>query len=155
MIILSWEDIEKITDELTEKIKVGNFKPDYLIGITAGGLIPLFFLAKKLKVDNIFTISIAKNNKRIAEDLLPDINLKDKNILLIDEITESGNSLRQAKEFLRNKYSDSEIKTATLGINKDKCKFFPDFHIVIQQREWIVFPWEKDEDWVKKDLPYS
>ena len=156
MQILSWEDIENITDELAEKIKASNFEPDYLIGITTGGLIPLFFLAKKLNIENIFTISIEKkDNKKIVKELLPEISLKDKKILLIDEITESGNTLKETQDFLRNRYSPSEIKTATLGVNKDKGKFFPDFYIIIQQGEWIVFPWEKEEEWVKKDLEYS
>ena len=154
MKILSWEDIGKITDELTKKIKSDNFVPDYLIGITTGGLIPLYFLAKKLKVDNIFTISSEKNKKSIVKELLPGINLKDKKILFIDEITESGKSLKEARDFLVRKYSPRKIKTATLGINKDKCKFPPDFYVIIQQGEWIVFPWEKEEEWVKKNSEY-
>ena len=27
--------------------------------------------------------------------------------------------------------------------NKDKCKFFPDFYVIEEQGEWVVFPWEK------------
>lgn len=152
MKMLSWEDIEKITDQLAEKIKANNFVPDYLIGITTGGLIPLYFLAKKLKVDNIFTISIGKRS--IAKELLPEVNLKDKKILLVDEITESGKSLKEARDFLIKRYSPRKIKTATLGINKDKCKVPPDFYVIIQQGEWIVFPWEREEKWVKKNLKY-
>lgn len=32
---LSWEEIEKIIDELAEKIQASDFKPDYIIGVTA------------------------------------------------------------------------------------------------------------------------
>ena len=45
---LTWEDIEKMTDELAMKIRAADFKPDYIIGIITGGLIPLYFMARKL-----------------------------------------------------------------------------------------------------------
>ncbi len=61
---LSWDDIENITDELADKIKTSGFVPDYIIGITIGGLIPLHFLAKKLGgTPNILTISVNSYNK--------------------------------------------------------------------------------------------
>lgn len=146
---LSWDDIEKITDELAEKIKVSDFKPDYLVGIMTGGLIPLYFLAKKLNIDNILTISASSYEKDKQKELkityLPEIDLKGKNLLLIDEITETGVSLKGVSDAVVSKYQPKELKTATLGANKDKCKFYPDFYVVVEEGEWIVFPWEKED----------
>ena len=152
---LSWKDIEKVTDELTEKIKSSNFMPDCLMGITTGGLIPLYFLAKKLKVNNILTISTELNEKKeLTIKYSPEVNLKSKKILLIDEITETGNSLKKVLDFVNNKYDPKEVKTATLGMNKDKSQFCPDFYVLVEQGEWIVFPWEKEESWVKEEMEY-
>src|SRR3989338_3038652 len=131
---LSWEDIEKMTDELTAKIKAANFKPDYIIGITTGGLIPLYFLAKKLDdMDNILTVSATSYDKDRKKNLrilyLPKVDLSDKKVLLVDEITETGDTLKAISDIFVNQYKVSELKTATLGVNKDKCKFYPDFYI--------------------------
>jgi len=150
MVKLSWEDIEKITDELANKIKVSGFNPDYIIGITTGGLIPLYFLAKKLDdIDNILTISATSYDKDRKKDLriiyLPKVDLSGKKVLLIDDIAETGDTLKKISEVIINQYKVGELKTATLGANTDKCKFYPDFYVVEEKGEWVVFPWEKDD----------
>jgi len=147
---LSWEDIENITDKLADKIKATGFKPDYVIGITTGGLIPLYFLAKKLDdIDNILTISATSYDKDRKKDLkilyLPKIDLSGKKILLIDEIAETGDTLKNISDIIIKQYKVGELKTVTLGVNKDKCKFYPDFYAVEEQGDWTVFPWEKND----------
>lgn len=147
---LSWDDVEKITDELADKIKTSNFKPDYIIGITTGGLIPLYFLAKKLDdMDNILTVSATSYDKDRKKNLrilyLPKVDLSNKKVLLVDEIAETGDTLKAISEILINQYKVGELKTVTLGVNKDKCKFYPDFYIVEEKGEWLVFPWEKED----------
>ena len=150
MVKLSWNNVEKITDDLADKIKASNFKPDYIIGITTGGLIPLYFLAKKLDdMDNILTVSATSYDKDRKKNLrilyLPKVDLSDKKVLLVDEITETGDTLKAISDIFVNQYKVSELKTATLGVNKDKCKFYPDFYIVEEKGDWVVFPWEKED----------
>lgn len=147
---LTWEDIEKITDELADKIKASSFKSDYIIGITTGGLIPLYFLAKKLDdIENILTISATSYDKDRRKDLkiiyLPNINLNGKKVLLVDDITETGDTLKKISDIVIDQYKVSELKTVTLGVNTDKCKFYPDFYVIEEKGEWVVFPWEKDD----------
>lgn len=146
---LSWADVEKITDELAEKIKASGFTPDYIIGITTGGLIPLYFLAKKLSIEKILTLSATSYEKDQQKELkityLPEVDLSGEKILLIDEIAETGTSLRGIVNAVKKKYQPGELKTATLGVNTDKCKFYPDFYILTEKGEWIVFPWEKED----------
>lgn len=149
---LSWDEIENITDELASKIKASGFKPDYLVGITNGGLIPLYFLVKKLDIDNVLTVSARSYEKDKQKELkityLPEIDLKGKNLLLVDEIADTGASLKGLTEAMISKYEPREIKVATL-VRKEKCKFHPDFcsdsHTSVKQDEWVVFPWEKAE----------
>ena len=147
---VSWEEIEKITDELADKIKASGFKPDYIIGITTGGLIPLYFLAKKLDdIDNILTVSATSYDKDRKKNLrilyLPEIDLSGKKVLLVDEIVETGDTLKKISEVITDKYKVGELKTATLGVSTDKCQFYPDFYILEEKGDWVVFPWEKDD----------
>ena len=145
---LSWEEIDKITVELVNKIKTSGFKPDYLVGITVGGLIPLGLLAKSMDINTVVTVSANSYEGQKRGNLnityLPSINLTGKKVLLIDEIVESGETLKQISEILINKYKVGELKTSVFVINKDKCKFLPDFHVV-ETTEWVLFPWEKHE----------
>ncbi len=146
---LSWDDIEKAADELAGKVKSSGFMPNYLIGITNGGLIPLYFMAKKLHIDKLLTVSANSYDKDKKRELkityLPEIDLTGKKLLLIDEIAETGASLKGVFDAITAKYNPSEFKTATLCVNTDKCKFYPDFYVVTEAGEWIVFPWEKEE----------
>jgi hypoxanthine phosphoribosyltransferase len=145
---LSWEDVDRITDELAEKIQESGFVPDYIIGITTGGLIPLYFLVKKLAIDNILTISATSYQKEEKGNLVityvPTIDLSGKKVLLVDEIAETGDTLHAISKKVLDMYSVAEIKTAVLAINTEKCAFKPDYHSV-EANDWIVFPWEKEE----------
>ena len=147
---LSWEEIEQISHDLCKKIKSTEFVPDYLVGITTGGLIPLYFLSKELDNNNILTISASsyeKNNQgELTIKYIPEIDLRNKNVLLIDEISETGETLKKISEIVIEKYSPRELRTVTFGINETKCQFKPDF-FGIEDDRWIVFPWEK------KDFP--
>ena len=147
---LSWEEIDQITDRLVEKIQASGFVPDYIVGVTTGGLIPLYFLAKKLDdIDNILTVSATSYDKDRKKDLkilyLPEINLADKKVLLVDEIAETGDTLKELSKIMMEKYKMSELKIATLGVNTDRCKFYPDFYEVEEKGGWTVFPWEKND----------
>jgi hypoxanthine phosphoribosyltransferase len=145
---LSWEDIDRITDELAIEIKDSGFVPDYIVGITTGGLIPLYFLVKKLDIDAILTLSATSYHKEEKGDLnityLPDIDLTGKKILLVDEIVETGDTLKTISEAVSNKYNVAEIKTVVLAMNTEKCKYQPDYYSV-EAKDWVVFPWEKGE----------
>ena len=145
---LSWDDIDSISVELAKAIKA-DYKPDYIIGITTGGLIPLYFLVKELDIDNVLTVSAtsyeAFKKKELKITYLPEIDLKDKKLLLVDEIAETGDSLKQVSVAIEKKYQPAELKTATLAVNTEKCEFYPDYYIEEEKGEWLVFPWEKEE----------
>ena len=143
---LSWQQIEELTKKLSNKIKESGFKPDYLIGITIGGLIPLAILAEELDIKNVITISASsyegKERGKLTVTHLPAIDLSNQKVLLVDEIAETGETLKQISDILVSKYRPGELKKATLGVNRKKCKFLPDFYVV-EDDGWIVFPWEK------------
>ncbi|OGK17812.1 hypothetical protein A2866_02295 [Candidatus Roizmanbacteria bacterium RIFCSPHIGHO2_01_FULL_39_8] len=146
---LSWEEVEETADKLAEKIKESQFKPDYIIGVTTGGLYPLAMLAQRLEIKNILTITAKKSKKDKREivtiNYFPDINLKDKKILLVDEIAQSGITLHTISEMILDRYKPSVLKTATLAANGDVCKLWPDYYLLIEKGDWIKFPWEKEE----------
>lgn len=149
MIKLTWDDIERLTDELAVKIKASGFTPDYIVGITTGGLIPLYFLARKLDNNrNILTISANSYIKDNQGDLkifyLPEIDLSNKKVLLVDDIAGTGNTLKEISKILKDKYKVQELKIVTMVVLKDS-KFYPDWYGTEKQEDWVVFPWDKAE----------
>jgi uncharacterized protein len=145
---LSWEEIAELSRKLASIIKASGFKPDYLIGITAGGLIPLGLLAQELDIRNIVTVSATsyegKEQKEIEITYLPIIDVSGKKLLLIDEVSETGQTLQHIANTVQEKYQPSELRTATLVVNAKESKFRPDF-CALEVQEWVVFPWEVSE----------
>jgi len=120
---ITWEIIESLINVIARKIIGSDAEIHGVYGIPRGGLIPAVLLSHKLGVPLIQTV---KNNT-----------------LIVDDISDSGNTL--IAELKKANYPISgthKLYTATI-FERDKTIFNPDFvgkHIDYQ--DWIVFPWE-------------
>jgi len=143
---VSWNEVERMCKGLAEKISM-TFHVDAIVGIGRGGWIPARILADLLDIKNLENIKIEsyfgigkKKEPRITQDV--SIDVKDKNILLVDDVADSGESLILAKEHLLKKFP-KDLKTASLHY-KPKSKIIPDFYVE-ETSKWIIYPWEKQE----------
>lgn len=143
---LSWEDVSVLAQKLGVEIKKSGLKPDLLIGITVGGLIPLALIAKELDIQDVVTASARSYNGDTRGELkvtyIPSIDLSGKSVLLIDEIAETGSTLRRISEEIAARCAPKSLRTATLALNPELCELRPDF-CVMEDVRWLVFPWEK------------
>jgi xanthine phosphoribosyltransferase len=129
-------------DILAKQIK--QYNPDALISIIRGGMTLGHFLAEKLNTRNLLTINtIHYNNTKKLKDInifnIPDLSPY-KKIVLVDDISDSGDTLEALIQLLSQKYPHLTIKTATI-FYKPTSKVIPDFKIKIA-KNWIVFFWE-------------
>jgi hypoxanthine phosphoribosyltransferase len=153
---LSWGEVESVAEQLAKKVGGSGFNPDCLIGVTTGGLFPLALLATHIKGKSIFTVTAKKSSDGKKESVsiayLPNLNLEGKSVLLIDEIAQSGITLNTIAKIIRNRYSVGILKTATMAANKDVCEFWPDYYVLTEEGDWIVFPWEDEGEFETYDL---
>jgi hypoxanthine phosphoribosyltransferase len=106
---MNWQEFEEEIRNLNSKI---NYKPDYIVGIVRGGLIPSRMLAKVMKIKPMFCLSVEKrDNERVVISGV-DYPLEGKKILLVEDMLETGKSLMVAKKWLEKK--GAEVKTACL-----------------------------------------
>jgi len=76
---------------------------------------------------------------------LPDKDLlKDKNVLIVDDIADSGATIKFVCELLMKDYFVKDVKTAVILTNKVNCKYYPDYSNQ-DIDAWIDFPWDKFE----------
>ena len=161
MIKLSWDEVEAAAAQLAQKIKDSGFDPDCLIGITTGGLFPLAMLAKRMDDKAIYTVTTKRHwndtDDWIDIKYMPQVDLEGRSVLLIDEITHVGTTIQTIAEVLRTRYKVGEVKTATLAANHDVNDFRPDYHVLAEQGDWLLFPWEDDSEFEEYDLhlPYE
>lgn len=140
----------KIYDSLlnqSQKIQKQTEKIDLILGISKGGLIPARILADFLQVPEIITIQVKfytgiaqTHDEPIIQPLT--VNLSGKKILIVDDIADTGKSLKIVIEHLES-LGITEIKTATLYLN-NRSVIKPDFYEEITDK-WVVFPWEIKE----------
>ena len=134
--------------ELALDIRSSGFKTDLIVGVSRGGWAPARVLSDLLentrtasmKVE--FYVGLGKTSSRPVVTQPVGENAFGKNVLIVDDVSDTGESLKVAIDHLTEKGAKA-IKTATLYY-KPHSKFKPDF-FVESTGDWIIFPWERLE----------
>jgi hypothetical protein len=142
--VLDFSSIWVMLFKLAKKIQQ-NFQPEVIIGITRGGFVITRILSDILAVKKVGTIGIRyyKGINETAEE--PElthelcIDIKNQKTLLVDDVADSGHSLKLALDYLKRQ-SPLSIKTATLHY-KPQSIVEPDYFL-IKTTNWLVYPWE-------------
>lgn len=140
----SYNDFKTDTNRLL--IKIREFEPEALVSIARGGLTLSHAIAEGINIRNIQTLSTElydKSQKRDSLCIKGECELTDiQRVLVIDDISDSGDTLRAIMSMLREKHPDVEFKSATLFYKKTSI-FEPDFW-ANEADDWIDFFWERD-----------
>jgi len=142
--IVSWRGIMSLCTKIVEQLKdkQPNILDFEIVGLSRGGLIPSVIISNMLNIRKVYSVGLrtyADQEKASNAELyqVPDISSMQK-ILLIDDISDSGDSFISINKMLVNK----EVITASLFLKK-RTKFIPDVYAKKAKDEsWIVFPWE-------------
>jgi hypoxanthine phosphoribosyltransferase len=137
----------------SEKIHKNHYQPDIIIGIAQGGTIPTRILTDLIHLKKpqtttttiieikLYTNIVQTNKHPIIKQHLT-IPINGKKILIVDDISDTGQTLQLAKQYLTEKGA-TETKTATL-YTKTTTQTPPDYAEKTTDH-WIVFPWEINE----------
>lgn len=141
---INWSRLGNLVKELAEKIH-REYEPEVVVGIAKGGVIPAVFLSSAFLVD-FFPIKLSsRNNEQVVHNepvwyILPTEAIKDRRVLLVDDIIVSGRTFRMACEKLVD-LGAKEIRTASLTAHKDS--FSVDF-VGLVTDAMIIFPWDRE-----------
>lgn len=111
-VYVNWSDVERQTQDIIRQMYLDNFHPDYVVGITRGGLTPATLISQYLDCPmHALKVSLrhgedCESNCWMAEDALgyqpatdndyswtrTDAN-KRKRILIVDDINDSGETI--------------------------------------------------------------
>ena len=131
--------------EVLEK-EVKNYSPDVLLPIARGGLTLGHFLAERIETREIYSLNAIsyENEKKLGKPKIfniPDLRDK-KSVLLLDDISDSGETLEEVIKVLKEKYPHLTVKSATI-FYKEKTKVIPDI-VLHKTDKWVVFFWDKE-----------
>ena len=150
--LVTWEEIVDWCLKLRSSI-VGKYNPDAIIGLSRGGLVPARLLSDYLWIKDLFSvktehwgITASKDGeaKITADSSLP---VRGKNVLIVDDITDTGSSMKLAVDTIK-KFEPASIKTSTM-LHIEHSAFVPDYYassVSAKEWTWFIFPWNVYED---------
>ena len=140
----SYDLFKNDTQILVDKCR--DFEPEILLAIARGGVTLSHLMAQALDIRNLFTLNSIHYEKEEKLDTFNIFNIPDltnaKKVLIIDDIVDSGETMKEILSILNEKFPKIEFKIATL-FYKSTALIKPDF-CVREANEWIDFFWEVD-----------
>jgi hypothetical protein len=148
--VLDFDDINNYAYQTAIKVKNSGWRPDAIVGIARGGWVHARIACDLLGVKDLFSVKVdhwgvtaTKDGKaKLTCPLTGDV--KDKKVLVVDDITDTGESLTTAVEHVKES-GPSEVKSATL-MHIAGSKFIPDYYGVEMAWAWEIWPWNFYED---------
>jgi uncharacterized protein len=153
-----WNQIERWTQRIALDILKTDWRPDYIVGLTRGGLIPGVLLSHALGIP-MHTLKVQlRDNEQDTETncWMPEDVVDGKRILIVDDINDTGDTLA----WIRDDWSKSvfqgdmeyhwhkRVRVAVLINNLASSENIDWCAADINKAEedcWIVFPWESDD----------
>jgi uncharacterized protein len=155
----TWQDVEGQTQEILRQITVDGWQPDYVVGLTRGGLVPANLISQYLEVPmETLKVSLRDDHSQPESNLwMSEDAFKQKRILIVDDINDSGATLNWIKEDWQSsnlpdnpKWKEiwgDTVRVACLYDNESSASELEISYSAVTVNKadkdvWIVFPWE-------------
>lgn len=128
----------KLINDLILIVRESQFKPDCVVGVVRGGYIPSEAISRALKVPLVLVRASSYSDKsKIGSPVISEfIGKPFGKVLIVDDLVDTGDTLLQVKEILR----DFNPKTAVIWTKKDNVADF--FVKKVEPETWIEQPME-------------
>lgn len=120
------------------------YEPEVIVGIARAGVIPGAVIASMLRLD-FYSMKISRRSGEEVERQRPEIlsaaprEVEGRRVLIVDEITTSGDTLRLALAAVRDVHP-AEVRTATSFART--TGYQPDFSALTMDAT-VIFPWDR------------
>lgn len=137
---------EEFRDDLKVLIKKIDKPFDTIVGISRGGLSMAQMLGEYYDIREVYAInSIGYDDTTKLDEVrvfnIPDVS-DSKNVLMVDDIVDSGDTILKALEILKAKFPQTNFYVASIFYKKS-AKIAPNW-FVKEPPSWIYFFWSID-----------
>ena len=149
----TWEEAERWADRIADAVRSARAVPDTIVALTRGGWVPARLLCDRLGVHRLLSLraqhwgvtATPSGKAELTDELSGDV--AGEKVLVVDDITDTGESLSLAIEHVRERGPSRLESAAFLHINHSR--FTPTYFAEVIDRNawvWVVFPWNYWED---------
>jgi len=153
--ITDWEYIYGLCRDVADDVKAAEFEPDVVVALARGGWFGGRCLCDFLGLDDLASLKVehyvgtaAKGEEAQIKYPLADGAVEGKDVLVVDDIADTGQSIQTAAECVRDR-NPSSVRTATLQLLQTS-DHQPEFvGERLDEWTWVVYPWNFVEDMVE------
>jgi uncharacterized protein len=159
MMYVSWDQYYKTAEALMKMVYQSNWEFDHIVCIVRGGM-PLGDMVSRVFKKPLAVIIASSyvgangmHQKKLVISDIAKIAALGKKVLLVDDLADSGITMREIKERVLTQNRDvEEVRTAVLWC-KTCSEFKPDYFAeTVDKDVWIVQPFERYDQMNPKDL---
>ena len=154
-LVVDWDYAYNLCRDVCERIKAAGFMPEVIIGVARGGWYLARVLCDFFMVKDLFSLKMehwgvtatvtGAAELKFGLDSEAQKKLKGKRVLIADDVTDTGDSIKFALEYV-SAFEPLDVKTATMH-HKTSSSFMPDFYgELMTEWRWIIYPWSVYED---------
>ena len=153
--VTDWEYIYGLCRDVADDVREDSFEPDVVVALARGGWFAGRSLCDFLGLDDLASLKMehyvgtAEKAEGGAEVRypMPEGSVEGKDVLIIDDIADTGGSIEHAHEYVLDRDPDG-VRTATLQL-LGTSEFEPDYvGERLDEWAWIVYPWNFIEDMI-------
>lgn len=148
--VMNWNLFYILSKQVAKNVNNSGYKPDLIVGLARGGWVLARILCDLVGVKDLLSLKVEHWGVTATPDGKAKlkypfhIDLTGKRVLVVDDITDTGESMCEAVDYIRT-LNPSKIKTATLR-HITGSKFVPDYFAEEIAWRWVIFPWNFTED---------
>jgi uncharacterized protein len=149
----SWSDIDRWADAIALQVRAAGALPETIVGLTRGGWVPARLLCDRLGVHRLVSLRAQHWGVTATRDGAAALTeglsgpIRGEAVLVVDDITDTGESLRLAVDHVREA-GPRRAESATL-LHIAGASYTPTYfgeEISRAAWAWVVFPWNYWED---------
>ena len=153
--VTNWEYIYGLTREVADDVRADGFEPEVVVALARGGWFAGRCLCDFLGLDDLASLKIehyvgtaAATDEPEIRYPMPEGSVAGKDVLVVDDIADTGESIRTAEEYVRDR-GPRVVRTATLQCLPES-EADPEFvGERLEEWTWVVYPWNFLEDMVE------
>ncbi|MEG3614214.1 MULTISPECIES: phosphoribosyltransferase [Isoptericola] len=146
--VLTWSDFAAGVRRLAEQVVADGFRPDVVVAVARGGLVPGGAVAYALGTKGVGTMNVefytdigrTLRDPRVLPPLMDTAELPGSRVLVVDDVADSGRTLELVMRMLAEQGADAR---AAVLYTKPRSVYRPEYSWRETDR-WITFPWSAD-----------